>query len=125
MSSNRNRNKDVYINWMDCTMLKKNKANARFQDPPFWLLFPTLAMFLAPNHDFSPITIIILAIHFIANSNFSATAHARIFRNGGKSAPFFEILCHSSSLSSLYKHRCYEQIIERSSRKIGFKYLIF
>ena len=38
-------------------------------------LFPTLALFLAPNHDFSPITIINLVIHYIANYNFSATAH--------------------------------------------------
>ena len=80
---------DVYINWMDCTMLKKNSANARFQDPTFWLIFPTLALFLAPNHDSSPITIIILAIHSIANYNSFATAHLGILQNGGKSAPFF------------------------------------
>ena len=56
----------------------------------FGLLFPILALFLAPNHDTSPITIIILAIHSIANYNFSFTAHATgIFQNGGKlSAPF-------------------------------------
>ena len=41
---------------------KKNSANARFQDPTFWFLFPTLALFLAPNHDSSTITIIISAI---------------------------------------------------------------
>ena len=37
--------------------------HARFQDPIFSLLFPALALFLAPNHNSSPITIIILAIH--------------------------------------------------------------
>ena len=73
----------------------------------FWLLFPTLALFLAPNHDSSPITIIILAIHSLANYNFSATAHARIFKNGGKSAQFFEIRCRCSNPSSLYIHRCH------------------
>ena len=62
----------------------KNKANASFQDPTFLTPFPTLALFLAP-----PITIITLAIHSIANYNFSATAHAGIFQNAGKSAPFF------------------------------------
>ena len=68
--------------------VKKNNANARFQDPPFGLLFPTLALFLAPNHGSSPITIIILAIHSIANYNFFATAHARVSQKGGKLAHF-------------------------------------
>ena len=66
--------------------------------------FPTLVLFLAPNR-FSPISIIILAIHSIANYNFFATAHARIFQNGEKFAPFYEIRCHSSSPYSLYIHR--------------------
>ena len=71
----------------------------------FCLLSPTLALFLAPNHDSSPIIIIILAIHSIANYNSFATAHAGIFQNGGNSAPFFEIRCHSISSFSLYMHR--------------------
>ena len=92
---------DVYINWMDCTMLK-NRANARFQDHLFCLFFPTLALFLAPNHDSSPITIIIQAIIPSPVTTFSATAHVRIFQNGGKLASLFEITCHCSSPSSLY-----------------------
>ena len=95
---------DVYINWMDCTMLK-NKANARFQDPPFFGSF-----FLLWRCFWLLITILhrslILAIHSIANYNFSTTAHARIFQNGGKSAQFFEIRCHYSSPSRLYIHCC-------------------
>ena len=70
----------------------------------FWLLFPTLAQFLAPNHDFHR-SLSFLAIHFIANYNFSAIAHARFFQNGGKLAPFSEIRCHCSSPPSLYIHR--------------------
>ena len=119
------RNNDVYINWMDCTMLKKIMPMPDSKIQLSWLLFPTLALFLAPNHDSSPITIIILAILSIANYNFSATAHAGIFQNGKKLAPFSEIRCHSISLSSLYIHCCYEQIIKRSGRKIGLKYSIF
>ena len=44
---------DVYINWMDCTMLKKKIVpipDSKIQ--LFWLLFPTLVLFLAPYHDF-------------------------------------------------------------------------
>ena len=66
------------------------------------LLVSTLVLFVTPNDDSSPITIIILAIHSIANYNFSATADARIFQNGGKLASLFEICCHCSSPSSLY-----------------------
>ena len=51
-------------------MLKKNAANARFQELTFVASFPTLALFLAPNHDSSTITIIILAIHPSPNKNF-------------------------------------------------------
>ena len=37
---NSQNNSMIYnINWMDCTMLKKNKANARFQDPTLSALF--------------------------------------------------------------------------------------
>ena len=91
----------------------------------FWLLFPTLALLLAPNPDSLPITIIILAIHSIANYNFSATANAEIFQNGGKSALFLR------SVAILAVHPVYiyivdyEQVIERSGRNIGLKYSIF
>ena len=51
------------INWMDCTMLKKMRPMPDSKIQIFRLLFPTLELFLAPNHESSPITIIILAIH--------------------------------------------------------------
>ena len=52
----------------------------------FWLLFPTLALFWAPNHDSSPITINILAIHLIAKYNlfcYSACPALRKWRKIG------------------------------------------
>ena len=85
----------------DCTL----KKIVPMPDSKFLAPFSCSARFLAPNHDSSPIIIIILAIHSLAKYNFSATAHARIFQNAGKSALFFEIRCHCSSPSSLYIHR--------------------
>ena len=55
----------------------KNAANARFLELIFVAPFPTLALFLAPNHDSSTITIIILAIHPSPITIFSPTAHAQ------------------------------------------------
>ena len=67
---------------MDCSMLKKNAANARFLELAFLAPFPTLALFLVPNDDYSTFTIIILAINTSLITIFSATAHPLLYKNG-------------------------------------------
>ena len=76
VGSKKLRANDVYINWMDCTMLKKIVPMSGSKIHLFGSFFLLWRCFWLLNHDFSPITIIILAIHYIANYNFSATAHA-------------------------------------------------
>ena len=104
------------INWMDCTMLKKIVPMPDSKIHLFGLLFPTLALFLAPNHDSSLITIIILAIHVIANYNFSATASKLL-----KIGPIFGDLLTLQQPSSLYIHRSCEYTHNRKRKKNYFK----
>ena len=87
--------------------VKKIRPMPDFKIQLFWFLFPTLSLFLAANHDSSPITLFWRSIPS-PFTTLSTAAHARIFQNGGKFAPFFEIRCHYSSPSSLCIHSWFQ-----------------